>query len=427
MNKLLHLLTFLTLTIQSFAQMSTEITPTTFTLPRITSLQRDGLNAVKGQLIFNTTTNKMEFFNGTIWVSQNNGQGDYVNLTDNQIIQGNKTFTNDLVINGISVGIGNDTTSIIFGNKISNINQGKYNISIGKFSLNSNKEGKRNISIGYESLKLNDSGSDNISIGYKALQNNKFSYAGTLSSWVCNWNIGIGSYALFSNTRGFDNIAIGYKSLYSNIVGYDNIAIGEDALKNSKGDLNIGIGYSSGTKIIEGSYNTIIGTSANVTASDSYNAIAIGFSAQVNASNKVRIGNSSINMIEGQVAWSNPSDRRLKENIQYTKRLGLEFIKKLQTVSYNYIADQNKVRYDGFIAQDILQIIQDLNIPFSGIKKSDDGTYSLAYSDFIMPVVNAIQEQQLQIQELKAKNLKLEEILKEIDEIKKTLSTIKRP
>jgi len=427
MNKLLHLLTFLTLTIQSFAQMSTEITPTTFTLPRITSLQRDGLNAVKGQLIFNTTTNKMEFFNGTIWVSQNNGQGDYVNLTDNQIIQGNKTFTNDLVINGISVGIGNDTTSIIFGNKISNINQGKYNISIGKFSLNSNKEGKRNISIGYESLKLNDSGSDNISIGYKALQNNKFSYAGTLSSWVCNWNIGIGSYALFSNTRGFDNIAIGYKSLYSNIVGYDNIAIGEDALKNSKGDLNIGIGYSSGTKIIEGSYNTIIGTLANVTASDSYNAIAIGFSAQVNASNKVRIGNSSINMIEGQVAWSNPSDRRLKENIQYTKRLGLEFIKKLQTVSYNYIADQNKVRYDGFIAQDILQIIQDLNIPFSGIKKSDDGTYSLAYSDFIMPVVNAIQEQQLQIQELKAKNLKLEEILKEIDEIKKTLSTIKRP
>ena len=427
MNKLLHLLTFLTLTIQSFSQMSTEITPTTFTLPRITSLQRDGLNAVKGQLIFNTTTNKMEFFNGTIWVSQNNGQGDYVNLTDNQIIQGNKTFTNDLVINGISVGIGNDTTSIIFGNKISNINQGKYNISIGKFSLNSNKEGKRNISIGYESLKLNDSGSDNISIGYKALQNNKFSYAGTLSSWVCNWNIGIGSYALFSNTRGFDNIAIGYKSLYSNIVGYDNIAIGEDALKNSKGDLNIGIGYSSGTKIIEGSYNTIIGTSANVTASDSYNAIAIGFSAQVNASNKVRIGNSSINMIEGQVAWSNPSDRRLKENIQYTKRLGLEFIKKLQTVSYNYIADQNKVRYDGFIAQDILQIIQDLNIPFSGIKKSDDGTYSLAYSDFIMPVVNAIQEQQLQIQELKAKNLKLEEILKEIDEIKKTLSTIKRP
>ncbi len=427
MNKLLHLLTFLTLTIQSFAQMSTEITPTTFTLPRITSLQRDGLNAVKGQLIFNTTTNKMEFFNGTIWVSQNNGQGDYVNLTDNQIIQGNKTFTNDLVINGISVGIGNDTTSIIFGNKISNINQGKYNISIGKFSLNSNKEGKRNISIGYESLKLNDSGSDNISIGYKALQNNKFSYAGTLSSWVCNWNIGIGSYALFSNTRGFDNIAIGYKSLYSNIVGYDNIAIGEDALKNSKGDLNIGIGYSSGTKIIEGSYNTIIGTLANVTASDSYNAIAIGFSAQVNASNKVRIGNSSINMIEGQVAWSNPSDRRLKENIQYTKRLGLEFIKKLQTVSYNYIADQNKVRYDGFIAQDILQIIQDLNIPFSGIKKSDDGTYSLAYSDFIMPVVNAIQEQQLQIQELKAKNLKLEEMLKEIDEIKKTLSTIKRP
>lgn len=78
----------------------------------------------------------------------------------------------------------------------------------------------------------------------------------------------------------------------------------------------------------------------------------------------------------------------------YTNRLGLEFIKKLQTVSYNYIADNTKTRYDGFIAQDIEKVMNELGVPFSALKKSDDGTLSLAYSDFVIPMVNAIKEQQ---------------------------------
>jgi hypothetical protein len=86
----------------------------------------------------------------------------------------------------------------------------------------------------------------------------------------------------------------------------------------------------------------------------------------------------------------------------------LDFIKKLQTVSYNYIADNSKTRYDGFIAQDIERVMNDLGVPFSALKKSDDGTFSLAYSDFVMPLVNAVKEQQQQIADLK----------KQIDELK---------
>lgn len=59
------------------------------------------------------------------------------------------------------------------------------------------------------------------------------------------------------------------------------------------------------------------------------------------------------------------------------------------------------VRHDGFIAQDIEKVMADLGVPFSGLKKSDDGTYSLAYSDFVMPLVNAVKEQQKEIEELK--------------------------
>lgn len=114
----------------------------------------------------------------------------------------------------------------------------------------------------------------------------------------------------------------------------------------------------------------------------------------------MRIGNESVTSIEGRVAYSFTSDRRLKENIVYTSRLGLNFINRLQTVSYSYISDKTHVRHDGFIAQDVEQVMTDLGLPFSGLKKSDDGTYSLAYSDFVMPLVNAVKEQQTKIEKL---------------------------
>ncbi len=106
----------------------------------------------------------------------------------------------------------------------------------------------------------------------------------------------------------------------------------------------------------------------------------------------IRIGDCNVTVIEGQVAWSNPSDKRLKENIVYTGRLGLDFINCLQTVFYSYKADQSKTRYDGFIAQDVEQVMNGIGVHFSGLKKANDGTYSLAYSDFVMPLVNSVKE-----------------------------------
>ena len=61
--------------------------------------------------------------------------------------------------------------------------------------------------------------------------------------------------------------------------------------------------------------------------------------------------------------------------------------------------------------------MKELNIPFSGLKKSDDGTYSLAYSDFVMPLVNAVKEQQQQINDLKRHN----EALKRVNEVLEAL------
>lgn len=52
--------------------------------------------------------------------------------------------------------------------------------------------------------------------------------------------------------------------------------------------------------------------------------------------------------------------------------------------------------------------MKELGIPFSGLKKSDDGTYSLAYSDFVMPLVNAVKELNRQQEEQRQKMERLE-------------------
>ena len=242
-------------------------------------------------------------------------------------------------------------------------------------------------------MENNTTGSSNCSFGNSALQS-----ATTSSS-----NNAFGVSALSSNTTGSSNNAFGYLAANLNTTGNANIAIGNEALRqNTTGSNNTAVGLVAGNANITGSNLTFIGFGANPTTNNLINATAIGYQATVDASNKVRIGNASISVIEGQVAWSNPSDRRLKENIVYSNRLGLDFINHLNTVSYNYIADKNKVRYDGFIAQDIDQAMKEKDVPFSGLKKSEDGMYSLAYSDFVMPLVNAVKELSAKIERMEA-------------------------
>ena len=242
-----------------------------------------------------------------------------------------------------------------------------------------------------------------------------------------------GTSALYNNTTGGNNTATGYGALYSNTAGRENTANGYFALYNNKGsyntatgyyalafnttgNFNTAFGYSAGSSSVTGNNNTFIGYNARgiETEFDLNNVTAIGAGAIVSISNSVRIGNGSVTLIEGQVAWSYPSDRRLKENIVVNNRLGLNFITQLQPVSYNYISDKTKVRHEGFIAQDIEKVMNDLNLPFSGLKKSGDGMYSLAYSDFVMPLVNAVKEQQSQIEELKKENEVLKALVKRV-------------
>ncbi|SOE21761.1 Chaperone of endosialidase [Spirosomataceae bacterium TFI 002] len=345
----------------------------------------------------------------------------------------------------VSTYFGAYNTAIGDSSLYSNVS-GYFNTGLGAFSLQINSTGKGNAGIGYGALNRNENGDFNTAIGNitlfsntSGIRNTAVGNAALVNNTTASYNTAVGNYALFYNKTASSNTAIGNQTLFLNTEGVQNTAVGSFALLSNKtaqgntaigasalsksisdgntaigwlalntdslGAFNTAVGSFTGENLTFGDLNSFLGYNAGTTKDSLSNSTAVGANAKVNASNKVRIGDANISVIEGQVAWSNPSDRRLKESIVYTSRLGLDFVNGLKTVSYNYIADKNKVRYDGFIAQDVEKLMEDLNIPFSGLKKSDNGMFSLAYSDFVMPLVNAIQEQQKEIEALKAEAL----------------------
>ena len=67
------------------------------------------------------------------------------------------------------------------------------------------------------------------------------------------------------------------------------------------------------------------------------------------------------------------------------------------------------VRFTGFIAQDVEKAAKSIGYDFSGVDKAqnENDFYGLRYSEFVVPMVKAIQEQQSQIELLKKQNADL--------------------
>jgi hypothetical protein len=91
-----------------------------------------------------------------------------------------------------------------------------------------------------------------------------------------------------------------------------------------------------------------------VSAGDLTNATAIGATAIVNASDKVRLGNTAVTVIEGQVAFTSVSDKTKKENFQPVDgEAVLGKIRGLALSSWNFIGhDPQQFRHYGPMAQD---------------------------------------------------------------------------
>ena len=204
-------------------------------------------------------------------------------------------------------------------------------------------------------------------------------------------NSGFGFHALKALTYGVDNTAVGYEALTNNTNGHSNTAQGSQALVgNIGGEQNTAVGYQALMTNLNGSLNTAVGYKADVLGPNLINATALGANAKVNVSNKVRIGDFNVTVIEGQVPWSFPSDIRIKKNVIPISR-GLDFVMDLKPVEYQTLTD-DRTSF-GFIAQEIEAMLGD-DYAIITVNNDEQKTLTLRVTDLIAPMVRAIQEQQ---------------------------------
>lgn len=428
--------------------------------------------------------------------SNNSAFGKYSlfnNNADNNTAFGyNTMFFNTSGINNTAVGsvalqnntTGQQNTANGFAALASN-SVGSYNTAAGSAALNNNSA-DNNTAAGAYALYLNTSGYSNVALGTQALYNNSNHsnlvavgdsalYNNGVSKGYLDGvqNTALGSKALFTNTKGSNNTSTGYQALYYNTTGSFNNANGSYALwinstgggntafggasvmYNSDGSYNTGVGYfalhsnthgnfntalgeaSLATNTV-GGFNTAIGYMADVSVNNLINATAIGANAIVNNYNKIRHGDASITVVESQVGSWTTSDGRFKNNIKENVK-GLEFIKLLKPVTYNFdtkkfqefllqnfpdsikserlasidknaMTKASDIVQSGFIAQDVAEAVKKSGYNFNGVHAPEYPTdnWSISYEKLTVPLVKAVQE-------LSAKN---DDLQKQIDELK---------
>ena len=287
---------------------------------------------------------------------------------------------------------GSDNTAVGY-NALSDNIEGVSNSAFGSSSLRGNKTGSNNTAIGQSSLKSNITGSNNTAIGQNAL-------------WTSNTN---------------NNTAVGCEAMKST-VGFGNVAVGTYSMQNLvNGTYNVAVGYSSNNNNSERSYSISIGCGSYANYNES---TAIGHDANVTGANQFQLGNSNTIPYAYQ-ALQIRSDARDKLDIQ-DEELGLDFVMALHPRKYRLnprerYADENGVvdyqasndgskagvRYhSGFVAQEVKAAMDALGIAdFTGYQDhkitGGEDVLSLGYESFIPVLVNAIQEQQKQINTLK--------------------------
>ncbi len=325
-----------------------------------------------------------------------------------------------------------------FGSEALENNMASGNTAMGAAALRNNSSGTDNTALGFQALRGNSTGSRNTAVGAFAIANPLLNFDNTAVGYKANEsggerNTALGSFAMEGITAAgpSDNVAVGFKAMQKAGTISNSVAIGNFALNQATGDGNTAIGSTAGSILSTGTNNTFIGNSAttgnSIQATQITNSTAIGYEAKVSVSNNVRIGNGDVTSIGGQVAWTALSDQRAKSDIKANVP-GLDFILQLRPVSYQLhanfsaaaaannggtLAGKIKPRHVGFLAQEVEQVAKKMQYDFDGIDAptTPDGTYGIRYGLFVVPLIKAVQEQQIEIAQLLQKAAELKAAL----------------
>jgi hypothetical protein len=349
----------------------------------------------------------------------------------------------------------NNNTALGWTSFISTISQagggtnGTNNVALGNGALNANTTGYENTAVGFQAMNGNTTGITNTAVGWQAMNGNTTGSA----------NTAVGEQALFTNTTGSNNVAVG-TALFTLNGGVDNTGVGFQALNNATtGGNNVAIGYQSGKTVTGGGNNTIIGNQvASTTLTTGTNNILIGVSTAVDTaatgtSNTIQIGGTGASGGAGSITITGTntlsteattlrgtltmtdiasdathtdatvcedttthtffrgsgtasiclgsSSKRYKHDI-HPLTDGIAEIEGLKPVNFFYkkgFGDDGEREQYGLIAEDVVNVIPKL------VTLDKDGRpNSVDYMGLVPILINAMQEQQLEIAHLKAVN-----------------------
>ncbi len=371
--------------------------------------------AVGASALFSNTTG---FYNSAVGVNalSSNTTGNYNSALGSNALSSNTTGANNSAIGSFTLNLnttGSDNLAIglgalqanitgnynlAVGNQALNLNTGNNNSAVGYQALNKNTTGIENSAFGVQALNLNTTGNDNSAFGLRAL---------TLNTTGSN-NSAFGVQALDTNT-GSDNSAFGLNALVFNLSGYSNSAVGQSALSaNTIGYNNSGLGISAGQNNQTGNFNTFLGSGTSVSTNGFSYSTAVGYSAQVTASNQIKLGTvnetvvvpgtiNSVNIISTgnitAVTMNTTSDYRIKEHI---KLLNLEqySIDNLKpVVYYNKLTKNNDI---GLIAHEVQELF-----PFLVYGEKDgDTNQSVNYIGLVGVLIKEIQDLKFRVSKL---------------------------
>jgi hypothetical protein len=363
--------------------------------------------------------------------------GSTVSLSANETLSGNlnmapSTATAGNILKGGSLflhnfGISNTLLGQNAGNLTMTVGTANNNTAIGRWALISNTTGNVNTATGVQALQNNTTGLQNTATGVHALQNNTTGSRNTavgINVLVSNINgsdnTGIGEGALVNDCsspcalgQGGGNAATGTNALYYNTTGNVNTATGYYALiNNTTGNDNTAVGHVALYSNTTGTDNTAVGHFADVSTGNLTNATAIGAGAVVNASNKIRLGNSFVTVVEGP-PYSVVSDKSKKENFKaIDAEEVLQKVRDLSVTSWNYIGHDPGVRHYGPVAQDFFAAFGNDGLGTIG---SPTTITSTDLDGVLLLAVQALEKRMAELATVKAENADLKARLEKLE------------
>jgi len=292
-------------------------------------------------------------------------------IAGSELLTLKKADSNDLLIHPL-------TSNTIIGQGAGNVSAtSNLNVFVGNEAGKSNTSGQRNVAVGSQSALKLTGGNNNTFIG---------AVAGVLTS-TGDGNVYIGDSAGYKNVAGNNNVFMGYTAGYHN-TGNKNVFIGYGAGSTETGSDFLYIDNSATSSPL------IYGEFAN-------NRLVINGNGTHNNNNRTLFVNGSVGATS---AFSNDSDQRLKTDVKVVSD-ALEKVMALRGVTFRWKDGREAGERLGFIAQEAEDVLPEV------VDNTNDH-YTMQYAPIIAVLVEAMKEQQLQLEKQRRELEKLKQQLK---------------